>query len=101
MATLPQFQDGDNSFGLMQNKWGGILNPIIANPIVNGGILKDVQLQVGSNTINHRQGHKLNGYLVVGMKDAYAEIYSTQSPQPTLTLVLNASAATTVDLYVF
>jgi len=98
MAKLPQelpWNDADN-------KWASILNPIVANPIVNSLILKDVVLAAGDNTINHRLGRKLQGYLIVGI-NAAATIYDKQSTNqmPQLTLVLNSSAPATAQILVF
>jgi len=98
MAKLPQelpWNDADN-------KWASILNPIVANPIVNSLILKDVVLAAGDNTINHRLGRKLQGYLIVGI-NAAATIYDKQASNqmPQLTLVLNSSAGCTCNILVF
>ena len=98
MAKLPQelpWNDADN-------KWASILNPIVANPIVNSLILKDVVLAAGDNIINHRLGRKLQGYIVIGI-NAAATIYDKQSTNqmPQLTLVLNSSAPATAQILVF
>lgn len=86
----------------MQTKWASIINPILAAPIVNGLLLNNVSLVSGDNTINHRLGRKLQGWIVVG-KNANANIYDKQSTNtmPELTLVLNSSGTLTVNLWVF
>lgn len=87
---------------LANPKWAASINPVLANPIVAGNLLQGVVLRMGSNTINHGLGEKLQGWIVV-MNNANATFYDSQStnPRPQLTLVLNASANATVSLYVF
>lgn len=89
-------------FDLMRERWASTLNPVLANPVISGNILTDVKLIAGSNTINHKLGQKLQGYIVV-MNSAPATFYDLQATNqhPELTLVLNSSQATTVSLYVF
>jgi len=89
------------SWDLAQTQWAQQLNPVIANPITNGIMLKNVSLVIGDNTINHRLQRNLQGYIITGMRDAYSQIYNKTSQTPILTLILNSSAATTVDIYVY
>jgi hypothetical protein len=97
--ALPQFQDGPNAFQLMQNAWASQLNNVLSFPISNGSILQDVPLLSGANVINHKLGRKLQGWAVVRMVGAFAQVYETTSNTKTLTL--NASAPTTISLLVF
>lgn len=87
---------------LANPKWAATINPVISNPIVAGNLLRGVVLVSGDNTINHGLGEKLQGYTVV-MNSAAVTFYDKQAsnPRPQLTLILNASGATTVSLYVF
>jgi len=59
-------------------------------------------LKSGANIISHLLGRKLVGYLVI-LNSAAATFYDGQrtNQRPDLTLILNASAPTTVSLYVF
>lgn len=103
MAQLPQFQGyDDEAVQLLQNKWAAILNPIISAPQNNSLILKNVQLSVGDNSIDHRLGRTLQGWKIVRQRAA-ASIYDKQDTNqtPQLTLKLNSSAAVSVDLEVF
>lgn len=103
MATLPQFQgDADKALQLMQNKWAAALNPILGSPLATPVLIPSVSLASGDNTINHRLGRNLRGWLVV-RKRAAADIYDKQdsNTMPNLTLVLNSSATCVVDLLVF
>lgn len=87
---------------LANNRWSAILNPIIANPMVNGQLLTGLKLVTGDNVINHKLGEKLQGWIVV-MNNAGVTFYDKQATNqmPALTLVLNASGAATISLYVF
>ncbi len=101
MASLTIFTTMIKELSLMQTRWASLLNPVLANPITSAHYLKSVPLVTGSNSINHMQGQALNGYLITGMHGAFAEIYDMPSPTPKLTLVLHASAPTSVDIAVY
>jgi hypothetical protein len=97
MAALPQRQPWD----MAQTTWAQAINPVLSNPIVNGVLVHGIALASGDNTINHKLGRKPQGYVITDMFGAYAQVYRKTSNYPDLTLVLNASAPTTVSLYVF
>lgn len=104
MPTLPQFQDDNRNFQLMQNQWGAILNPFLNNPANQSLILKNVALLSASNpnVVNHLLGRKLQGWKLIRVR-AQATIWDTQdtNQSPQLTLNLKTSADVTVDLEVF
>lgn len=87
---------------LANPKWAARLNPLLANPLVNGRILSGVTLGTGANVINHGLGRKLQGYLVV-LNGAAETFYDDQASnqRPDITLILNSSGPTIVSLYVF
>lgn len=87
---------------LANPKWASALNPVLGNPLVNGQMLDGVALASGDNAVNHGLQRKLQGYLVV-LNSAAVTFYDKQATnqRPDLTLILNASGATTVSLYVF
>lgn len=89
------------SWDMAQDRWASILNVLIKNPLVNGIQLNDVSLTIGNNSINHLLSRRPQGYLITGMHGAFSQIYDNPSQTPDLTLVLNASVATTVDIYVY
>lgn len=101
MATLPIFNTDDRDLSMLQTKWASQLNPLLKNPLNSGALLENVTLAVGDNVINHMQGRKLNGYIVVGMQGGFSQIYDVPSPMPKLMLILNSSAPVTVSLVVF
>ncbi len=87
---------------LANPKWAASLNPILANPLLGGNLLQGLVLVSGDNVINHGLGEKLQGYIVV-MNSAAVTFYDKQATnsRAQLTLILNASGATTISLYVF
>ncbi len=97
--ALTQFQSDDRNFQLMQNSWASSLNPVLSNPIVNGFVLPNLVLVTGANTINHRLGRMMQGWIVTDQNGA-ATVYRS-APLNNLTLTLTASAGITVSLYVF
>lgn len=85
-----------------QSQWASQLDPIIANPTTNPGILKSISLATGSNAVNHLLGRNLQGWKIIRQRAA-ASIYDTQdsNPTPQLTLVLVSTAPVVIDLEVF
>lgn len=85
----------------MQVNWAQALNPIIANPLLQGQMIS-ATLATGANVINHKLGRKLVGWFLVGI-NAPATIYDTQATNQSqaLTLQLTSSAAAQVNLWVF
>lgn len=100
--ALPIMQSDSEQLSMMQTRWASILDPIIANPITSGAVLKQVQLIIGSNSINHLLGRKLQGWFLVRQRGA-ASIYDTQdsNSMPNLTLTLTSDANVSVDIWVY
>lgn len=90
------------SWELANPRWASELNPVLANPIVGGRLVKNISMITGVNIINHGLGDKIQGWIVI-MNSAAATFYDSQAtnPRPQLTLILNASAPATISLYVF
>lgn len=86
----------------MQVTWATALNPIIANPILQGNILKNISLVAGTNVINHKLSRNLQGWNPTRIRSAVA-LYDQQdtNPTPQLTLILIADADAIIDLLVF
>lgn len=100
--ALTKFQTEDQTLSLIQTSWASDINPVLANPMNNGVLLKSVSLAAGTNNINHLLGKTLQGWVLIRVR-AFSVVYDTQdvNPIPNLTLQLTASAAVVVDLYVF
>jgi hypothetical protein len=87
---------------MMQNQWASALDPVLVNPLVQGRLVQGVVLTAGDNVINHKLGRALVGWIVV-RNTAATTFYDKQDSNTMsgLTLVLNASGACTVSLWVF
>ncbi len=87
----------------MQTTWAQAIDPVLVNPIVNGLILKKIQLIAGTNAVNHLLGRPLQGWYVTRMRGVSANLYDIQDSNqtPQLTLALFSSDAVTIDLAVF
>lgn len=88
------------SWELANPKWAATINPVLANPIVNGNLIENFHVGSGNNVINHSLGRKIQGYQVV-RNSANVTFYDAESSQPSLTFILIASGAATISLYVF
>lgn len=97
--SLPYFQTDDRQFSLMQTGWKSALEPVIDNPIVNGILIKNVELINGVTAVNHLLGRKMQGWFITDM-NAAATVYRS-SPLNNLTLKLTSNAAVIVNLYCF
>jgi hypothetical protein len=86
-------------YDLMQTKWASILNPIIASPLNNVSILKNIKLNNGATMINHLLGRNPQGWFIVDV-DGPATIYRSQ-PFNDLILTLTSNAQVTVSIGVF
>lgn len=102
MANLPQFQNGDKDFQMMQNRWAAIIQPVLDNAANNSTILSNIKLTTGTNTVNHLLSRKLQGWSIVRI-NAAATIYDTQdnNSNASQTLLLVSDAPCTVSLEVF
>ena len=99
---LPYFQSEDQVLNRLQTKWKSEIDPVLANPLNGVSIIKNVSLVSGTNVVNHLLGKPLQGWFIIRQR-ASASIYDKQDSNqtPGLTLVLNSSAAVSVDLAVF
>lgn len=87
---------------LLLTQWSAQLNPLLASPLAGASLLSNISLTEGVNTIEHKLGRPLQGYVVV-LNSSNATFYDNQNTNPATdkTLILNASVATTVSLLVF
>lgn len=87
------------SLTLFQTRWKSILDPILANPLNDISILKNVRLAVGTNQIPHLLQQMQQGWFLTDLQGV-ASIYRNQ-PFNDVYLYLNSSAAVTVSIGVF
>lgn len=101
--SIPIINNGDRNFNQLQLNINSALSPIQSNPVVNGILVQNVALNIGSNVVNHGLGQTLTGWFITRMRDAYSQVYDTQSSNnnPSQTLFLNSSVKVTVDVFVF
>jgi hypothetical protein len=85
---------------LANPKWAASLNPLLANPLVNGNLIQNIRVGSGNNVINHGLGRNIQGFMVI-RNSANVTFYDAESSQPSLTFVLIASGSATISLYVF
>lgn len=102
---LPKFnviQTSNTDLQTVQQALVRTLTPVFNTPNLGGNLLTGQVLAVGVNTINHGLGRNLNGWSIVRQR-AQANIWDSQdsNKMQNLTLILNSTAAVTVDLYVF
>lgn len=101
-ALLPIFTTDNKDLTLLQTNWAKSINPLLKNPSLQSNILSQVDLAIGSNTINHLLGRKLQGWRIVRLR-ANAAIYDNQdnNPRPDQTLILVSDAVVSCDIEVF
>lgn len=101
-ASLPTINSDDRVLNMLQDSWSGLLDPVLKNPLVQGRLMTNVTLASGSNTINHLLARKLQGWIIVGRNTADT-VYDAQASNSMQdkTLILVASGAITVNLWVF
>lgn len=75
--------------------------PVLATPFLGGLLLTGIVLSSGSaTTVNHGLGHTLQGWWLTD-NIADAVVWRSPSAMPDKFLILNASANTTVSLWVY
>lgn len=99
MAQLPLFnKTDDQQFMLLSTKWKSLLDPLLANPILNG-IPLSATLINGSTTIYHGLGRTPVGWIILNV-NAPATIYNP-NPFTATTFTLVSNIACNVYLWVF
>lgn len=83
----------------MQTRWKAQLDPILSNPLNTVSVLENISLIAGVNVVNHLLQRKMQGWFLTDLQSA-ATVYRS-APFNSLTLVLTASAPTTVSIGVF
>lgn len=99
MAALPLFKIGNPSLDQWQTQWKSILDPVIAEDLINGHAISGVALINGTTTVNHLLGRKMLGWFITDI-DAGTTVYRSQALNAT-TLTLTAGANCTCNLWVY
>lgn len=93
---------GNREHNRLQDHVQNSLTPLVRNPLLSGLLLKNLQLNAGTNFVNHGLGRNLQGWVLV-RKRANVDVWDDQDNNVNIstTLKLETSGAITVDLYVF
>lgn len=102
MKSIALVQTQDRNVNQLQQNLKQALDPLLQNPLLNGYVISDIELDTGDNTISHGLNRPLQGWIQV-LADAGVTLYDKQSDNttPSSTLVINSSGAAIVSLYVF
>jgi hypothetical protein len=87
------------SFDLLTNQWKAILDPIVANPILQGLQLTGISLSTSATTVPHTLGRVQQGWFITDYSAA-ATVFRTGSYNSS-NMILTASAPVTVSIWVF
>ena len=94
--SLPLLQN----FGLMQTGWKKLLDPLLANPIMQGLAIKSITLVSGvALVIPTKLDRTQQGWFITDI-NSNATVWRTQ-PFNAVNLTLQASANTVIDIWVF
>lgn len=114
-VKAPRIQYPDRVGNQGQQNFGASIDQLVKNPLNSYNILNDnsavgnpssnhngLTLAAGDNVINHGLGRDLLGWIIIRC-DGAQTFYDKQSTNttPQRTLILNASGAVTVTIYVF
>lgn len=75
------------------------LAPLLDLPFAKGVLLQGVEVQVGTNTINHKLGRKPAGWFTTRVLLGFPGFIEVGADERVL--LLSATAAATVDLWVY
>ena len=76
------------------------LNPVLANPLLNGNLVGPVALDTSPVAVNHLLGRNYIGWFVVDI-DAAETVFRVGIANPAQVINLQASGACNVKLYCF
>ena len=99
ITPLETQHTGNQDVELLQQNVKKFVKVLEDNPLLDGVLIEDVDLNAAANTeINHRMGRQPRGWILTD-QSAAATVYRVAWTTQTLTLL--ASAASTVDIWVF
>ena len=94
--TLPS----GNNISATLSKWKAQLDPILANPMLSGNSVSDIDLVASTpQAINHLLGRSPQGWFLTD-NIADSVVWRTQ-PFNNKTITLESSATTTISIWVF
>ncbi len=98
MAAITLPKTGDQTLDLFFSRLKSELDPLLANRLMQGNVLKDLALIQGNNQINHLLQRQPLGWIVID-QSAVSQFYRVSWDMNFL--VLNASQPATISLWVF
>lgn len=96
---LPLIKNDDQVMQLLQTRWSSILNPVLAEPVLNNLELKQVTLATGVNVINHLLSRTQQGWIVTDIT-SNVTLFRSQ-PFNDKTLTLTSSGPAVINLLVY
>lgn len=100
MRQVDRLQVADEDLRKVQDRILAVLNPLARTPVVDGVLVTGVALSATPTDVSHKLQRMPLGYLIVGLS-ADARVWETRANRSSTRLTLTASAAATVDLWVF
>ena len=100
-ASLPQIKVDDQSVMLMQSRWKSQLDPILRNPLLDGVLIKGIQINNGFTIINHGLGRTQLGWFIVDQVGPNNINRPPTSAFSDTTLTLVSSVSVTIALWCF
>ena len=78
------------------------LNPLLELPISDGVLLTDLSIATSDTVIDHKLGRQYEGFIITRLK-SNSVIFESSSTNdtPDRTIILEASATATADIYFF
>lgn len=101
-VTLRKLPGQDQTLTQLQANIDVAFKNALSEPMLRGTLIKDVSIGTTDTTISHGLGRDYQGFVVARLKsDARVWESSTGNPQPSTQIILKASAACTVNLWVY
>lgn len=98
--ALNIYHTQDQTLMLMQKQWSSQINPALANMMLAGAVIANVELVANTPLVfNHYLGKQMTGWEIVD-KTAFADVIRTQ-PLNNTTLTLESNVDVTISLWVF
>lgn len=84
-----------------QDTWASQINPVLANLLVQGQLLKNITLAIGDTLIAHKLGRQPQGYFLVSPQGPAVVFQAAHQANPAVTLTLTSSAELLTSVWVF
>lgn len=84
-----------------QDTWASQINPVLANLLVQGQLLRNIHLAVGDNLIAHKLGRQPQSYFICAPKGPGVVYQTAHQANPAVTLTLTSDSELLTDLWVF